>query len=166
MPLTAVVRLLGFALLFLTLWLSRRAGMVPFHLRAIPTRLRMTRSHLGLTRLFSHLIGSVSRTSGAGCFSGARFGFVSANILPVLLIFGSAFVAAFASIRGLPLIAAFCGIPSLFAVTFRDVPWLVSRFSRSRCSGFVSRFFCSPSGCCADSLLAALALPHAFVLVE
>jgi hypothetical protein len=118
-PLAVAVLLFGFAWLFLALLLSGRVC-------AIPIRLRVMRNHFGLTRPLSHLMGSASRTSGSGCFSGARFGLVTLKISPVSPIFG------------FPLAPVFLKVPCSLAEMFRYVPGLVASFS---CSA--SEFLCA-----------------------
>ena len=121
---------------------------------------------------------TVSRTSGSGHFAGVHFGFVSLKIsLLVHVIFGSALVPVCSSLT--------CSLK----ITFGYVPGFVSTFSRScrisesfsalTLSGacalaikfgcvpdFIFTFACARSGCGAEALFAALALPHTFALVE
>jgi hypothetical protein len=139
----------AFAWLFLLalLLLSGRAGAVTStsHLRMLSSHLRTMRSHLGLARPLSHLMRPVSSASSPGSFAGMHFSLVSPSGSHVPLISGLELVPVCSG-----LITCSCSLK----ITFSYVPRFVSTFSRSRSS-------CSP-----ESLLAALALPHAFALVE
>src|SRR6266487_339182 len=173
LPLTLAVPFLGFALLFLGLLRSARAG-------AVCSRLRDTPTHFGLTRLLSHLMGSASRTSGTGCFASVRFGLVSPSGSHVAVVFGLELVPACSCVTCSSCLSSSCSLK----ITFSYVPRFVSTFSRSRscrsslagaCAltiefgcvpDFVFTFACTHSSCSPDSLFAALALPHTFALIE
>src|SRR5438552_775856 len=179
----------AFAWLFLALRLSLRGSAIssarlwtlPSHLSVTRAHLGTMRSHLGLARPWSHLMRRVTGTSGSGSFGGMHFGLVSPG---GSLISGLELVPVCTTVScPCCLITCSCSL----TITFSYVPGFVSTFSSSRFSsgsfsglsgacaltikfgcvpGFVFTFACTPSGCCAGSLLAALALPHAFVLVE
>ena len=76
-------------------------------------------------------MGPATSTLVFCCFAGARFGLISPNVSPVVLIFGPVLVAVLLS------------IPGLFAAMFRNVPGLVFRVSLSRSS---------PESLCAGAL--------------
>ncbi len=180
----------AFAWLFLALRLSLRGRAIssarlwtlPSHLSVTRAHLGTMRSHLGLARPWSHLMRRVTgTTSSSGSFGGMHFGLVSPG---GSLISGLELVPVCSTVScPCCLITCSCSL----TITFSYVPGFVSTFSSSRFSsgsfsglsgacaltikfgcvpGFVFTFACARSGCCADSLLAALALPHAFVLVE
>jgi hypothetical protein len=80
LPLTVAVRLFGFAWLFLALLLSAGLGAITARLRMLPSHLRVTCAHLGITRHLIRCMGSMSGAPSPGSFAGVHFGLVSPNI--------------------------------------------------------------------------------------
>src|SRR5437870_10567733 len=146
---------LAFAWLFLALRLSLRGRAIssarlwtlPSHLSVTRAHLGTMRSHLGLARPWSHLMRRVTGTSGPGSFGRMHFGLVSPG---GSLISGLELVPVCSSVTCSRCLTRSCSL----------------KISLSYVPGFIFTFACARSSCCADSLLAALALPHAFVLVE
>ena len=147
----------------------------------LPSHLSVTRAHLGITRHLIHRMGPVTgSTSSSGSFAGMHFGLVSRN---VPLISGLELAPVW------PTVTCCLTCSCSLKITFSYVPRFVSTFSRSRTSSesfssltlpracalaikfgcvpdFVFAFACPSSSCSPKSLFAALALPHAFALVE
>ena len=122
----------------------------------------------------------VTGTSGPGSFGRMHFGLVSPG---GSLISGLELVPVCSSVTCSRCLTRSCSLK----ISLSYVPGFIFTFAGSRSSSgsfsglsgacalaikfgcvpdFVFTFACARSSCCADSLLAALALPHAFVLVE
>ena len=132
----------------------------------LPSRLRVTRTHLGIARHLIRCMGSVSgASSSSGSFAGVHFGLVSTSGSHVAVISGLELVPVCSG-----LITCSCSLK----ITFSYVRRFVSALSRA-CAlaikfgcvpDFVFTFACTRASCSPESLFAAFALPRAFTLVE
>ncbi len=145
-PLVVTVRLFGFALLFLALLLPGRRSAIPSRLRMFSSHLWTMRNHLwvDLTSYRADETREQDLRLRPFCRSALWLGFPE-DFAACSLIFGLELVS---------ICSGFITRACALAIKFGCVP------------DFVFTFTCTRSSCSAESLFAALALPHTFALVE